>query len=153
MFQLDDKFLQDLGLDQLPAEQKQAFLEHIYSELELRVGTRLSDGLSDEQMTEFESFVDRDSEKVYAWVATNAPEYEADPSYAQMKASAQQAAAVADPQRDVDELSVLAEYASLKWLSLNRPDYRQVVAQVLEDLKKEIMSNREAIVGSTDQTA
>lgn len=144
MFQLDDKFLQDLGLDQLPAEQKQAFLEHIYSELELRVGTRLSDGLSDEQMTEFESFVDRDSEKVQAWIAANAPDYQADPSYVQMKTSAPQGA---------EELSVLAEYASLKWLSLNRPDYRQVVAQVLDDLKKEIMSNREAIVGPADQAA
>ena len=29
MFQLDDKFLQDVGLDQLPADQKQAFLELI----------------------------------------------------------------------------------------------------------------------------
>lgn len=144
MFQLDDKFLQDLGLDQLPAEQKQAFLEHIYSELELRVGTRLSDGLSDEQMTEFESFVDRNSDKVYAWVAANAPDYQNDPSYTQMKAGAPQG---------TDELSIVSEYASLKWLSLNRPDYRQVVAQVLEELKKEIMSNREAIVGPTDQAA
>ena len=144
MFQLDDKFLQDLGLDQLPAEQKKAFLEHIYSELELRVGTRLSDGLSDEQMTEFESFVDRNSDKVYAWVAANTPDYQSDPSYTQMKASAPQG---------TDELSIVAEYASLKWLSLNRPDYRQVVAQVLEELKKEIMSNREAIVGPTDQAA
>jgi hypothetical protein len=142
MFQLDDKFLQDLGLDQLPPEQKQAFLEHIYSELELRVGTRLSDGLSDEQMTEFESFVDRDSEKVYAWIAANTPEYQADPSYTQMKTNAPQG---------TEELSILAEYASLKWLSLNRPDYRQVVAQVLEELKKEIVGNRDAIVGSTDQ--
>jgi hypothetical protein len=153
MFQLDDKFLQDLGLDQLPPEQKQAFLAHIYSELELRVGTRLSDGLTDEQMTEFESFVDRDSEKVYAWVAANTPDYQNDPSYAQMKASAQQAAAAVDHPQDVDELSILAEYASLKWLSINRPDYRQVVAQVLEELKKEIMNNREAIVGPTDQPA
>jgi hypothetical protein len=61
-----------------------------------------------------------------------------------MKASAPQG---------TDELSIVAEYASLKWLSLNRPDYRQVVAQVLEELKKEIMSNREAIVGPTDQAA
>ena len=41
MFQLDDQFLKDLGLDQMPEEQKQAFLAHIYNELELRVGVRL----------------------------------------------------------------------------------------------------------------
>jgi hypothetical protein len=32
MFQLDEQFLKDLGLDQLPDDQKQAFLDHIYSE-------------------------------------------------------------------------------------------------------------------------
>jgi len=36
MFQLDDQFLKDLGLDELPDDQKQAFKEHIYNELELR---------------------------------------------------------------------------------------------------------------------
>lgn len=144
MFQLDDKFLQDLGLDQLPPEQKQAFLEHIYSELELRVGTRLSEGLTDAQMTEFESFIDRDSAKVHAWVAAHTPDYQNDDSYKQLRANAP---------ADANELNVLAEYASLKWLSLNRPDYRQVVAQVLEELKQEIVSNRDAIVGSDTQTA
>jgi hypothetical protein len=139
MFQLDDKFLQELGLDQLPEDQKQAFKEHIYSELELRVGTRLSDGLTEAQLTEFESFVDRDSEKVYAWISTNAPEYQSDPSYQQLRASVPQ---------DVDPSAVLAEYASLKWLSLNRPDYRQVVAAVLEELKAEIVGNRDAILGN-----
>ena len=32
MFQLDDKFLQDVGLAQLPADQKQAFLEQAATE-------------------------------------------------------------------------------------------------------------------------
>ena len=88
MFQLDDKFLQELGLDQLPEDQKQAFKEHIYSELELRVGTRLSDGMSDAQLAEFESFVDRDDEKVLGWIGTNVPDYQADPSFVQLQASA-----------------------------------------------------------------
>lgn len=139
MFQLDDQFLKDLGLDQLPEDQKQAFKEHIYNELELRVGVRLSDGLSDEQLSEFESFVDRNDEKVRAWVAAHTPDYVNDESYKQLKANAPEG---------VDENAVLAEYASLKWLGLNRPNYRDVVAQVLDELKREIMSNREAILGN-----
>lgn len=140
MFQLDDKFLQDLGLDQLPDDQKQAFKEHIYSELELRVGTRLSDGLSEAQLTEFESFVDRDDEKVRAWISANVPDYQNDPSYQQL---------LTNVPADTNPSAVLAEYASLKWLSLNRPDYRQVVAAVLEELKGEIIGNRDAILGSS----
>lgn len=139
MFQLDDKFLQDLGLDQLPEDQKQAFLEHIYSQLELRVGTRLSEGLSDAQLGEFESFVDRDDGKVRAWVNAYAPAYETDAAYTQLR---DRAPAGTDP------ATLLAEYASLKWLSINRPDYKQVVAAVLDELKREIMNNREAILGS-----
>lgn len=139
MFQLDDKFLQDLGLDQLPEDQKQAFKEHIYSQLELRVGTRLSDGLSDAQLAEFESFVDRNTPKVQAWIAAHAPDYLNDESYKQLKTNAPQ---------NADEQVILAEYASLKWLGLNRPDYQQVVAQVIEELKQEIRSNRDAILGN-----
>lgn len=143
MFQLDDKFLQELGLDQLPDDQKQAFKEHIYSELELRVGTRLSEGLTEAQLSEFESFVDRDDEKVRAWISTNVPDFQNDPSFQQLRANVPQ---------DVNPSAVLAEYASLKWLSLNRPDYRQVVAAVLEELKVEIVGNRDAILGN-NQTA
>ena len=47
MFQLDDKFLEEVGLGSLPADQKQAFLAHLREQLELRVGTQLSEGLSD----------------------------------------------------------------------------------------------------------
>jgi len=139
MFQIDDKFLQDLGLDQLPEDQKQAFKEHIYSQLELRVGTRLSDGLSDAQLAEFESFVDRNMAKVQEWISKNVPDYQNDESYKQLKTNAP---------ATVDEPTILAEYASLKWLSLNRPDYQKVVAQVIEELKQEIRSNRDAILGS-----
>jgi hypothetical protein len=143
MFQLDDKFLQDLGLDQLPEDQKAAFKEHIYSELEMRVGVRLSNGLSDEQLSEFESFVDRNDEKVRAWVVANSPDYMNDPAYQQLKSNAPEGA---------EDAVLLAEYASLKWLGMNRPDYRDVVTQVLEELKQEITTNRDAILGG-NQTA
>lgn len=138
MFQLDDQFLKDLGVDQLPEDQKQAFLEHVYSQLELRVGTRLSEGLSDEQLAEFESFVDRNDEKVQSWINANTPDYANDPAFQQLKSGAPEG---------TTESVLLAEYASLKWLSLNRPDYRDVVQQVLGEIKQEITSNRDAILG------
>lgn len=144
MFQLDDQFLKDLGLDQLPEDQKQAFLDHIYNELELRVGVRLSDGLSDDQLKEFESFVDRDDTKVRQWVSVNAPDYASDQSYQQLKQNSP---------RGTDEAAVLAEYASLKWLGMNRPNYRDVVSQVLEELKNEIMSNRDTLLSEDTNQA
>ncbi len=139
MFRLDDNFLEELGLSRLPEEQKQAFLEHVYGQLELRVGTRLSDGLSDEQLSEFESFIDRDNEKVRQWVNAHSADYSKDPAYLQIGQSSPEGSSEDD---------VLAEYASLKWLSLNRPDYRDVVKLVLDEIKQEIISNRDVILGS-----
>lgn len=139
MFQLDDKFLTDVGLNDLPEDQKQAFLQHIYSELELRVGTKLSEGMNDEQLAQFEAFVDRDEQKVTSWFERHLPNYHEAPDYIQLKQAAP---------ADVDELSVLCEYGSLKWLEINRPDYRQVVAAELDALKIEITQNRDSILGS-----
>ena len=138
MFQLDDKFLQDVGLGGLPDEQKKLFLDHFREQLELRVGTRLSDGLSQAQLEEFESFIDRKDDQVTAWVNANVPDYEQDTIYQQLKAGAPEA---------IPPNVVLAEYASLKWLGINRPDYKDVVAQTMAELKSEIIANRDAIVG------
>lgn len=137
MFQLDDKFLEDIGLKDLPEEQKKAFLEHIYQELELRVGTRLSDGLSDEQLDEFEKIIDNNTITIDNWLAQHQPSYQSDPTFIKMaKAS----------NLNPDSPKLKSEYVATKWLELNRPDYRQVVAEVLEDLKREIISNRDAII-------
>lgn len=138
MFRLDEQFLKDIGLDSLPDEQKKPFLQHIYSELELRVGTRLSDGLSDAQLEEFEKIIDRDQEKVQAWLAEHAPNYQSEEAFGKL----QQATGL-----EANDPRLVAEFTATKWLEVNRPDYRDVVAQVLEELKSEIMSNREAILG------
>lgn len=139
MFQLDDQFLQDVGLGGLPDDQKKLFLDHFREQLELRVGTRLSEGLSDEQLQEFESFIDRNDERVNAWVAANVPQYEQDPIYQQLKTGAPEG---------IPQNVVLAEYASLKWLGLNRPNYKDVVSETMSELKAEILANREAILGA-----
>lgn len=143
MFKLDDEFLESIGLNDLPEEQKKAFLQHIYDELELRVGTKLSDGMSDAQLEEFESIIDRKDDVITAWLAQHAPNYYNDEAFTRI----QQATGL-----DVNDPALRSEYAATKWLEVNRPDYRDVVASVLDDLKNEIISNRDKILG-TDQSA
>lgn len=143
MFQLDDKFLEDVGLGGLPEEQKKAFLDYFREQLELRVGTLLSEGMSDAQLAEFESFIDRDEEKVNAWIAANVPDYESDQIWQQLSGSAPEG---------IPPVVVKAEYASLKWLGLNRPDYRDVVTRVMNELKQETIANRAAILGQAAPT-
>lgn len=139
MFQLDDQFLQDIGLADLPDEQKKPFLQHVYDQLEYRVGVRLSEGMSDAQLEEFESIIDRKPEVIDAWIAQYAPDFTNDDLFGKIQASSGLPAE--DPR-------IKAEYAATKWLEVNRPDYRDVVASTLNDLKQEIGQNRDAILGS-----
>src|SRR5690349_157218 len=111
MFRLDDQFLKDIGLDGLPEEQKQPFLQHIYSELELRVGTRLSDGLSDAQLEEFEKIIDRDEVKINEWLSVNAPNYLEDQNFQRL----QQATKL-----EANDPRLVSEFTATKWLEVNR---------------------------------
>jgi hypothetical protein len=142
MFQLDDKFLQDLGLDTLPDNQKQAFLEQVYASLEERVGVQLSEGLSDEQLEEFEAIIDRKNDRVDAWLAAHVPNFATDPAFMQLQQMSNL------PQNDP---GLKAEFTATKWLEINRPNYREVVAKTMEELKKEITQNRDAILASVQQ--
>lgn len=138
MFQLDDNFLNNVGLGGLPDAEKRAFLQHLYEELELRVGTRLSEGMTDAQLAEFEAIIDRKMEIVDAWLTRFAPNYSNDQAFVQMQQTLRLPAT--DP-------GLKAEFTSTRWLELNRPNYRDVVKEVMEQLKQEIITNRDAILG------
>ena len=76
MFRLDDNLLQDLGLGALPVAEKNKMLAHIYETLELRVGMRLAEQMSDSQLDEFEAFIDKNDEAgALKWLETNFPNY------------------------------------------------------------------------------
>jgi len=139
MFQLDEKFLESIGLNELPEEQKKPFLQHIYNELELRVGTKLSEGMSDSQLEEFESIIDRKKEIIDSWIVKNVPDYQGDENFNKLQKSTG---------LDVNDSNLIAKFAATKWLEINRPDYRDVVSQVLEELKNEVISNRNTILGN-----
>lgn len=138
MFQLNDDFLESIGLNNLPEDQKKPFLQHIYNELEIRVGTKLSEGMSDKQLEEFGDIIDRKDVVVSAWLQNNISDYYRDEAFSKL----QEVTGL-----DVNDPQLRAEYAATKWLELNRPDYRDVVEKVMNEIKNEIISNRDAILG------
>lgn len=76
MFKLDNNFLQSLGLGGLPVEEKNKLLQMIYERLEMNVGMRLAEKMTDQQLDEFESFIDRNDEAgALKWLETNFPNY------------------------------------------------------------------------------
>jgi hypothetical protein len=76
MFKLDDNLLQELGLGALPPDDKRAMLGHIYETLEMRVGMTLAQQMTNEQLDEFEAFIDSNDEAgALKWLETNFPNY------------------------------------------------------------------------------
>ena len=76
MFKLDDDFLASVGLSGLPEDQKKPMLQHIYETLELRVGMKLAEQMTDAQLDEFEGYIDRkDDPGALKWLETNFPHY------------------------------------------------------------------------------
>lgn len=79
MLKLDNNLLNELGLGSLPEDQKRAMLQHIYETLELRVGTNLANQMTDQQLEEFEKFIDEggdaDQAQALQWLETNLPNY------------------------------------------------------------------------------
>lgn len=76
MIKIDNNLLVDLGLGDLPTEEKNNLLKMIYETLEKRVGMNLASKMSEQQFNEFEQFVDSgDEQGALKWLESNFPNY------------------------------------------------------------------------------
>ena len=69
----DDKFLAEVGLSDMPDDQKQDFLDYAQEEVEVRIGERISRGLSEAQLSQFDLIEDQD--EATKWLEQNRPDY------------------------------------------------------------------------------
>ena len=76
MFKLDNAFLEELGLGSLPPVEKNKMLAYIYETLEMEVGMKLAEQMTNEQLDEFESYINRQDEAgALKWLEGNFPNY------------------------------------------------------------------------------
>lgn len=76
MLQLDQNWLAQQGITGLTDDDAKSLLQYVYSELELRVGMKLSENLTDDQLKEFEQIANEgDDQKQLAWLEANCPNY------------------------------------------------------------------------------
>lgn len=76
MLKIDNSLLQEVGLGGLPDSEKNSFLKHIYETLEMRVGVRLADQMTNQQLDEFEQYFEaKDDAGAFQWLETNFPNY------------------------------------------------------------------------------
>ena len=71
--EFDEKFLQEMGLSAMPEEEKQKFLDYLQEELEVRIGERISRGLTEVQLNEFDMITDQ--AEATKWLEKNRPDY------------------------------------------------------------------------------
>ncbi len=76
MLKIDNNLLNELGLAGLPDAEKNSLLKHIYETLEMRVGMRLADQMTNQQLDEFEHYFEaKDDAGAFKWLESNFPNY------------------------------------------------------------------------------
>jgi hypothetical protein len=76
MIKIDNGLLQEIGLAGLPDHEKDSLLKHIYETLEMRVGMRLADQMTNQQLDEFEQYFEaKDDAGAFKWLESNFPNY------------------------------------------------------------------------------
>ena len=133
----DDDFLAEVGLSNLPQDQKESFLKQAKEELELRVGEKMSQGLSDAQIEEFEGIMENNQQVIRKVVGELGMDFRTDPIYKKIL----QKYGVTEGTWDI-----ISEYLSVKWIQKNRPDYHDIVLVTLRELKDEIRSGNAQIL-------
>ena len=135
MIRVDENFLRETGLGDLDEIQRTAFIEEAQRLLENRIGEKLSEGLSLEQLEEFDGIMKKDKNVMIKALA-KLGDYRIDEVYQNLL-----------KRYGVTEgtVDILSEYLSVKWIQTNRPNYAEVSRQVFEELKQEVRTSSEEI--------
>src|SRR5690606_9930222 len=114
MIRIDDSLLEELGLMTLPEEERRQLLKQIYETLEMRVGMKLAERMSDQQLDEFERFIDGDMAYVQDYLNARKPGWQQSEQFAKEMRMAQEAAQRANGA--VNEPAVISQFGALTWL-------------------------------------
>jgi hypothetical protein len=72
----DNQIISDLGLTGLSEDQQMAMLATVYSTLNSRVGIKIADNLTEEQLDQFQKISETgDDAKAQEWLEANVPNY------------------------------------------------------------------------------
>lgn len=128
--QFNDEALDELGFAEYSAEDRARISVLLSDRLRDRVGEELSQGVPDAEMADFGALMDKDLAFMRQWF------YAYDRDYRDSQAFRDYAV----QHLGESEADILSGYGMLRWLELHRPDYRQVVAEVTEDIKQAMMN-------------
>ena len=135
MFQFNDEFLKSVGLENLPDDQKQDFLEYAQEQFETRIGEAMMSKLTEAQQDEFDKISSDDPEAIQK-VLDRYNDYENDFTYRRLI------------KNGADEQQAKSDYAVVKWLDENFPNYNNEINNILADLQSEIFAQKDKILAA-----
>ncbi len=123
----EEQLIEQLDIGNLPAEQQTEILD----ELNLRIGEKISASYTEQQTNEYEAIINDNHDVIDAWLEQHVPDYKNSPVYQEIAAGYED---------DPEHINPAKVFASLAWTQVNTPNAQEVVAQVIDDFKKELAS-------------
>lgn len=141
--QLDDSFLQSIGLGVLPDVERSEMLQQMRKTLESNVGMEIYKNLQEYQLVEFEGFMPLNDENgqvvnspedananAQKWLDVNVPTWRTNP----------------DLQGMLQNPTQIQNFAAMNWLQKNFPGYKKVVSAEMTKLMTEVRNNVPQII-------
>jgi hypothetical protein len=124
MFGIEDKFLEEIGIANMPEPAKNHLIEGIQQTIQDRVLIALSDQIDEFLTNELEQ-INQSPEFAEQWLKKNLPHYEGSQQYKQF--------AEIVPNENSKQL-----YAQSKWFEMNIPTYPETIERVIGQVKQEL---------------
>ena len=128
MIKFDNEFWESIDATGFSAEQKKEFEAEVVHELEIRIGTEISEGMAEYQIEEFEMLNKGEPSIIADWLVKNHPGYTECKEYLHLK------------QKGYDDEYLLYNLATMLWLQTNKPDYTRIVNDQSDIVFREIMT-------------
>ena len=125
----NEDIITELGIGHLTPAQQQRVID----ELDMRVGEAAVQGLSSEQLHEYEAIINGHQEVISNWLEENDPHYTDTVIYQQLAQGFE-----SDPEKvPADKV-----YASMAWVEKNSPNLGQAVAAIKDDIKSKLVQQQ-----------
>lgn len=136
MFKFDNRFLDSVGLTDLQESQKEAFLQYAQDQLEIRIGEKMSENLTNDELDEFENIIDNDADTIQGLLGSYG-DYKSDEIYQALKRNTG---------AEDDDPSLVSDYVTAKWLNEHCPEYQKIIRDSIVELQEEIREQKDEIL-------
>lgn len=124
MYQRED-IIEQLGIQNWPADKQDEAVEAATH----RIGSAVTDKLSEAQFNEYEAIVDNNQDVITAWLAKNVPDYKNSVMFQQFEEGYE-----SDPEKNSPEKL----FASVAWIQLNVPNVEALITGALDAYRQEL---------------